>query len=959
MILSGTASATDYYVSTLGADTSDGLSPEKAWQSPSYAVSKAQSGDTIYLMSGTWYGEHMIFTSSGTKDAPITLTSYNGEVIFDGIDRFDKDGDCYTAIEIFDSTNGLEYININNIIIHNYYRGIYSRNARNIHIDNVEIFNTSFMAVDFVDSHQSSLTNSDIHDNGWNSVSVVANSQSTSDIQILNNKIHDNPGTSGGSGHNLIDLFNVGDTASLKSIDIKDNYLYNSGLSNSAIFEHGSFTPMYNMNVSNNVIYNTKQITLDRFTDSVVSNNTLRDQPGYGFTCLYDPMKNVTFYGNTLTNVSWSELRVKGAPDEKYLLIENNDIYYYRIDDGTASILNPQKSKFEVQPNGNEINVEFTDNTVFTTNTDTKPTFSPTSSSYDISGDSKITFNTYPMTAKPTSSNVNVKVNDFDTSKSLGDVLVEFTASSTEDNNVDFTIGELQSGATYTVKMDGFDFREVTADQEGYISFNNDIWSEHTFTLVQTSESSTSESASTGISFTPSVSSLVATVSESTSFTVDSGQDFTSALWYLNGNQVESDSVNYVQNWDIAGVHTVVFDGTAVAGTISRTWTVVVSESEISEASTISISPSSTVVEPGDSFTIDVYIDPTQSLTGSQFDLYYSQLASVSSAHEGDLFTLSNLSTTFGYESIDNTIGILNNVYSAILGCGTISTPGTMTTINMVAGSNTGILDIGLSGVILSDVDSNPAPCAESNATILIDTAPELVSISEQSVDEEQNLSFIICATDRDGDDLTYSATSLPNDASFNTGTATFSWSPSEDEAGAYTAMFEVTDGYLIDSMSVPITVNPLNHAPVISFFEPSDAASSEEGTIVNVNVAATDEDEQSLSYVIKIDDLQVATGPNYAWNVNYESAGTHTIEVIVSDGIDDVRATSTITIIDLQPRWDVNEDGIVNVLDVTLVAQNYGMTYTGDLPRYDVNQDGTIDLQDLSVVAGHFGEIV
>jgi len=66
-----------------------------------------------------------------------------------------------------------------------------------------------------------------------------------------------------------------------------------------------------------------------------------------------------------------------------------------------------------------------------------------------------------------------------------------------------------------------------------------------------------------------------------------------------------------------------------------------------------------------------------------------------------------------------------------------------------------------------------------------------------------------------------------------------------------------------------------------------------------------------------------------------------------------------TITVTDLHPRWDVNQDGVVNILDITLVGQNYGMTYESDLPRWDVNQDGIVNIQDLSIVAGRFGELV
>jgi hypothetical protein len=259
--------------------------------------------------------------------------------------------------------------------------------------------------------------------------------------------------------------------------------------------------------------------------------------------------------------------------------------------------------------------------------------------------------------------------------------------------------------------------------------------------------------------------------------------------------------------------------------------------------------------------------------------------------------------------------------------------------------------------VILSDANSDPAGYTVSNATVLIDTAPQFVSVSSQTVEEEQSLSFTVSATDADGDDLIYTATSIPSGATFNGGS--LSWTPSEGDAGSYVASFEVTDGYLTDNVSVSITVTPMNHIPEISLFEPADGSTFEEGSTIDVNVAASDADGDSLSYILEIDGVQVSTSTSYSWAVDYESAGAHTIKVTVSDGIEEISSSSTITITDLQPRWDVNEDGIVNVLDITLVGQNYGKTYAEDLPRWDVNQDGNINIQDLSIVSGHFGETV
>ena len=70
-------------------------------------------------------------------------------------------------------------------------------------------------------------------------------------------------------------------------------------------------------------------------------------------------------------------------------------------------------------------------------------------------------------------------------------------------------------------------------------------------------------------------------------------------------------------------------------------------------------------------------------------------------------------------------------------------------------------------------------------------------------------LSFVISATDPDGDTLTYSASNLPSGATFDAGTRTFSWTPSFTQAGSYPGVhFEVSDGSLTDSEDITITVN-------------------------------------------------------------------------------------------------------------------------------------------------------
>ena len=56
----------------------------------------------------------------------------------------------------------------------------------------------------------------------------------------------------------------------------------------------------------------------------------------------------------------------------------------------------------------------------------------------------------------------------------------------------------------------------------------------------------------------------------------------------------------------------------------------------------------------------------------------------------------------------------------------------------------------------------------------------------------------------------------------------------------------------------------------------------------------------------------------------------------------------------------DVNADGVINILDLTLVAAHLGTTPTADqTPNPDVNGDGTVNILDLTRVASHVGKTV
>jgi hypothetical protein len=58
----------------------------------------------------------------------------------------------------------------------------------------------------------------------------------------------------------------------------------------------------------------------------------------------------------------------------------------------------------------------------------------------------------------------------------------------------------------------------------------------------------------------------------------------------------------------------------------------------------------------------------------------------------------------------------------------------------------------------------------------------------------------------------------------------------------------------------------------------------------------------------------------------------------------------------ELSPPWDVNGDGVINIIDLVTVARDFGKSVSAGV-RSDTNGDGSVNIIDLVTVASHFGE--
>ena len=192
----------------------------------------------------------------------------------------------------------------------------------------------------------------------------------------------------------------------------------------------------------------------------------------------------------------------------------------------------------------------------------------------------------------------------------------------------------------------------------------------------------------------------------------------------------------------------------------------------------------------------------------------------------------------------------------------------------------------------------------QDSATITITVAkpnspPVLGAIGGKSVNENALLTFAVNATDADVQDtLTYSATGLPNGATYSG--QTFTWKPGYNQAGSYQMTFVVSDGRDQDSETVTINVANVNRTPAMNSI--SDR-SVDAGDTLQFSLAATDPDGDSLTY--SASDMPAGaslSGRNFTWTPATDQIGSFDITFTASDGGLHDSKTATIMVVAPQP---------------------------------------------------------
>ena len=141
----------------------------------------------------------------------------------------------------------------------------------------------------------------------------------------------------------------------------------------------------------------------------------------------------------------------------------------------------------------------------------------------------------------------------------------------------------------------------------------------------------------------------------------------------------------------------------------------------------VSISPASQTVSQGQTFTVDVYVSPTQAVQGVIFSLAFDpSLLTANSVVEGSFLKQGGASTFFSPGTIDNLAGTITNVYDAIISVGqSVSTPGVCATVAFTAKTTPGTSALTLSNVTVGDPSGHAVPMTVVDGSVAVFTGPD------------------------------------------------------------------------------------------------------------------------------------------------------------------------------------------------------------------------------------------
>lgn len=171
-------------------------------------------------------------------------------------------------------------------------------------------------------------------------------------------------------------------------------------------------------------------------------------------------------------------------------------------------------------------------------------------------------------------------------------------------------------------------------------------------------------------------------------------------------------------------------------------------------------------------------------------------------------------------------------------------------------------------------------------AVSTVNNPPVFTPIEDKSINEGDTLTFTINATDPENNPITYSAQNLPQGATFNSATKTFSWTPNFNQQGNYTITFTANDGVNTATLNVNITVVNVNRPPTLNL-NTTSPVNIKEGQNYSLQLSATDPDSGAVLLFTASNlpsGADLTADGKFTWKPNYNQSGSYVITFTVLD---------------------------------------------------------------------------
>jgi PKD repeat protein len=294
----------------------------------------------------------------------------------------------------------------------------------------------------------------------------------------------------------------------------------------------------------------------------------------------------------------------------------------------------------------------------------------------------------------------------------------------------------------------------------------------------------------------------------------------------------------------------------------------------------VSISPSNQTASPEETFSVEIYCIPDQSIKSFGFGLSFdASLLEAISVTEGDIFN--DHTTFFNPGTIDNAEGNINDVFNLILGSGNISNPGTFVTILFTAKINTGTSFLNLNNVEVTN-ETGYVIISVDNGTVTVkgtnnDPYDPGTPSGPTAGNVDQSSSYSTSTTDPDGDQVQYrfdwdadgtheysewtnlvdSGTSASKSHAWSTSGTYFVKTQARDEHGAIS---EWSSGFAIVISEIPSKDLTINNP------SPANGSTNVPISTASLNINIQDPDGDTFNY-------RISTSPNIGSSSGNESS--------------------------------------------------------------------------------------